>query len=87
MKIQAGNYFVNSDVHENIWITEIKVSEETKKEYEARVSGYHSDLKSALVDMLKRAVYGSETASLVETINEIEKALNDAINIIKSVEV
>lgn len=87
MKIQAGKYFVNSDVYKNVWITEIVINKKTGKEYEKRVSGYHSDLKSALVDMLEKAVYGSKTNKLKEIVNTIETSLNNAINIIKNMEV
>ncbi len=84
MKIQRGKYYINSDSLGNVWITEIKVNEKTGKEYEKRVSGYYQDVKSALTDMLKRRVYGSDTVSLEETVAVINDTLNDAINIIKN---
>lgn len=84
MKIQAGKYFVNSDSLGTVWITELAHNPKTNKEYEKRVSGYHNNLKSALVDMLQRGVFGSDTTTLEETINTIQKALDDAISIINN---
>lgn len=82
MKIQAGKYFVNSDSFCNVWITEITVNKKTGEEYEKRVSGYCKDTKSALVDMFKKRVYGSDTVTLEETVNVISNTLNDAISVI-----
>ena len=84
MKIQAGKYFVNTDSNNNTWITELVLNAKTGKEYEKRVSGYYGDLKSALANMLKRCVYGSDTTNLTETIDTIENTLNDAVSIIKN---
>ena len=83
MKISVDNYIIYSDAQKNVWITEIKINPKTNKPYETRVSGYCRDLTSALEDMVKRKVYGSDTTNLVETINTIQNALNDALEIIR----
>lgn len=86
-KINAGNYYINTDSNGNVWITEEVVSNKTGKAYEKRVSGYQTDFKSALKSMIERKAYRSDVATLEEIINTIFNALNDALQIIEEKEI
>ena len=83
MKIKTGNYYLNSDANQNVWITEELTNPKTGKLYERRVSGYCNSCKSALKDMIKRKVYETDTTELKEVIKTVDTALNDALKILE----
>lgn len=87
MRIKAGNYYINSDSNQNVWITEEVVGKKTGKLSEKRVSGYCNNLKSALKDMIVRKVYGSDSTSLEDAVNTLSNVLEDALKIIEVKEI
>lgn len=87
MKVEVGKYTIYEDGCNNCWITEKKIVEKGKfagNETEVRVSGYCRSLKYALEDMYQNKVYGSDATTLQETIEVIENAKNELMDIIGS---
>ena len=80
-KIKAGNYTINIDRY-CTWVTERKVGK-NGKEYDKRVTGYYRTLEEVLEDFISKSK-AEDCTTVVEVINEIKKAEDQAIKIAKA---
>ena len=91
MKIEVGNFVINSDQF-SMWITEKRVVENGKTKGEIkydRVTGYYSSVEGLLKDFKRRRVWGSDVetieelrtliASIDELCQELGKAFDEAM--------
>lgn len=83
MKIKCGNYYINTDANENVWITEEVLSDKTSKTYEKRVSGYHRTIKAAVENMMVKKIFSSDCTTVEQVADTVQKLIDDALNILE----
>ena len=78
MRIEIGNYVFNADRY-CMWIAEKRVSEETGKTSEKRVTGYRYDFDKLLSDFSVTKALGSDAETMGQIVETVKSTMHDML--------
>lgn len=86
MKIEVGNYIINSEGR-SMWIEEKfigKTRNKEERESVRRVTGYLTSFKALLMDFAEMKIKTSDAKTVEELLSDMAKAEEDLISIAKA---